>query len=482
MQLAKSTTPKKINGLYLKPAALSVILVAFFSFFSGTITMAQDNSPYTRYGIGDLVPSTNINTRGMGGISAAYIDNYGLSINFNNPASYSHFIAAKEAKSNKVTSGRAILDIGMNFESRTLREQNNPTKFVASNALFSHVQVGVPLKKNWGMSFGLRPVSRISYKIAQRERLFDPGTGQPIDSAYTEYTGDGGSYLASFGTGFKIFNKQTAKGEDKQSLSIGFNAGYLFGKKDYSTRRTLLNDTVEYYRGNFENRTTFGNLYFNGGLVYRTMLNETKRQFLTIGAYGNWGQKLNGKQDIIRETYFVDVTQGNLQLDSVSIKSDIKGTIDYPASYTIGFTYEKEAQPKEAGWLIGVDFSQQNWSDYRFYGQSDFVANKWELRVGTQLRPAPKRNYFSNVAYRAGFFIGPDYIKVDKKLPVFGATLGLGLPLAQSRQAPGQATVINMAFEFIKRGNNDNLLKENLFRFSLGFSLSDVWFVKRKYD
>jgi hypothetical protein len=98
------------------------------------------------------------------------------------------------------------------------------------------------------------------------------------------------------------------------------------------------------------------------------------------------------------------------------------------------------------------------------------------------LRPVPKRNYFSNVAYRAGFFIGPDYIKVDKKLPVFGATLGLGLPLAQSRQAPGQATVINMAFEFIKRGNNDNLLKENLFRFSLGFSLSDVWFVKRKYD
>ncbi len=165
MQLAKSTTPKKINGLYLKPAALSVILGAFFSVFSGTITMAQDNSPYTRYGIGDLVPSTNINTRGMGGISAAYIDNYGLSINFNNPASYSHFIAAKEAKSNKVTSGRAILDIGMNFESRTLREQNNPTKFVASNALFSHVQVGVPLKKNWGISFGLRPVSSISYKI-----------------------------------------------------------------------------------------------------------------------------------------------------------------------------------------------------------------------------------------------------------------------------------------------------------------------------
>ena len=36
----------------------------------------QDNSPYSRYGIGDLVPQTNIFTRGMGGLSAAYIDNF----------------------------------------------------------------------------------------------------------------------------------------------------------------------------------------------------------------------------------------------------------------------------------------------------------------------------------------------------------------------------------------------------------------------
>ena len=54
--------------------------------------------------------------------------------------------------------------------------------------------------------------------------------------------------------------------------------------------------------------------------------------------------------------------------------------------------------------------------------------------------------------------------------------------MAISRQAPNQATFINLAIEYVKRGNNDNQLKENLFRFSLGFSLSDIWFIKRKYE
>ena len=86
------------------------------------------------------------------------------------------------------------------------------------------------------------------------------------------------------------------------------------------------------------------------------------------------------------------------------------------------------------------------------------------------------------MAYRAGFFTGPDYIKVGKELKQWGASFGLGLPLGVSRQAPTQATIVNVAFEYIKRGNDDNILKESLFRFSLGFSLSDLWFIKRKYD
>ena len=475
MQLVKSITPKRIKTLHCFNLT---ILVLFFTAFQPVFS--QDNSPYSRYGIGDLVPPTQVTSRGLGGISAGYTDF--LSINFSNPASYSSFQTLLEAKSKKLVSGRAILDVGLNFENRTLKEPSPAKKFTASNALVSYVQVGVPLKNNWGLSFGLRPVSRISYNIISNQRLKDPLTGLPIDSASTSYKGDGGAYLASVGTGFSLFER-IRKGGQTEKLSIGLNGGYFFGGKDYSTRRTLINDSVDYYQANYETKTNFGGLYFNAGLQYRIPVDSAKKISLTIGAYGNWGQQVSATQDIIRETYYYDDNSGNLRLDSVSDRRDVKGKISIPSSYTVGFVLQKSAVVnKEGGWLFGVDFTKQNWSQYRFYGQVDSVRNSWQVKVGAQLNPIPKRNYFSNVAYRFGFNIGPDYVKVKNDLPQFGASFGMGLPVAISRQAPNQVTIVNMAFEYGKRGNNDNLLRESMFRFSLGFSLSDFWFIKRKYE
>ena len=472
MPLAKLITPKKINLLGVFRTSLSLILIAFFF-----PAFSQDNSPYTRYGLGDIVPNTNINARGMGGISAGFSDP--LSINFNNPASYGSFFAVREAKSKKLRYGRAILDLGVNIENRTLID---PTKtgsnFKASNILFSHLQVGVPLRQNWGLSFGLRPVSRISYKISRSERLYDPNSGLPIDSSVTLNQGDGGSYLAAVGIGHRFMLSE------KQNISFGGNVGYMFGKKDYSARRTLINDTVQYNSGNFQTKTTFGNLYFNLGMQYQAQIDSAT--LFTFGVFGNLSRKLNGTQDLVRETYFYDANAGNVRIDSVYEKTGVKGTVELPSSFTAGLTLHRVPRLKKGGWLIGVDFSQTNWEKYRFYGQSDSVQNKWELRVGGEIRPsisAGRKSYFGNVAYRFGFFFGPDYVKVKEKLPVLGLTAGLGLPLpSYNRQSPGQATMINLAFEYIKRGNNSNLLKENMFRISLGFSLSDFWFVRKQYE
>jgi hypothetical protein len=473
MQLVKLITPKKINALRGVHVAFVILtLTAFSPVFS------QDNSPYSRFGIGDLVPNTNIGTRAMGGISAAYNDAY--SINFNNPASYSTFQAWKEKKSSKLYTGRAILDIGLNIENRTLKEPTNPEKFTVSNALFSYVQIGVPLRNRWGLSFGLRPVSRISYKILTRERLLSPvAPFNSIDSAVTQYEGSGGSYLASIGTGFTVYHKEKQGMEER--LSVGINGGYFFGTKDYSTRRAFANDTVQYYKANYETKANYGNLYFNAGMQFNTPVN--KKMMFTIGAHGNWGQKLNARQDILRETYDFDETSGYFRIDSIYDETDVKGKIEMPASYTVGVTLQKYAvAAKEGGWIVGIDFLQQNWDKYRYYGQADAVQNKWEVRAGAQINPVPKKNYLSNIGYRFGFFTGSDYVKTGQKLNQTGGTFGLALPLANYSRLSQQATIINLAFEYIKRGNNNNLLSENLFRISAGFSLSDIWFGKRKYE
>lgn len=468
MLSVKLIISKKSHTLSNKRLALHSLFSVSFVVLIVVMGYGQDNSPYSRYGLGDLVPSTNIINRGMGGISAAYSDP--LSINFNNPATYSSFIARKEENSKKISYGRVLLDVGINFENRTLRTANPPKKFTASNALFSYVQVGVPVRNNWGLSFGLKPITRISYKILRNQYLRDPNTGQGIDSSLTEFTGNGGTYLASIGTGVAIKN-----------FSIGGTFGYLFGNKEFATKRALLSDSVSYNNGNHTTKTSFGNIYFNGGAQYKIKFSELRS--LKLGAYGSLKNTMNASQDIINETFIRNGENGDIRLDSVSEQKNIKGEVVYPSNYGVGLVYEKAGSQKEGGWLVGVDYIQNKWSDYRFYGATDAVQDNWEVKFGGQIRPKPSSNYWSNVAYRAGFSFGPDYIKVQNELPQYGITMGLGLPLANyNRLSPDQFSMINVALEYKKRGDNNNLLKENVFRVSIGLSFSDIWFRKRKYE
>ncbi|MDB5205413.1 MAG: hypothetical protein JWR72_488 [Flavisolibacter sp.] len=459
MQLAKITSLNKHRIIFLSTF-----------FLCGAAVKAQDNSPYSRYGLGNEFPRTNVVNRGMGGVSAGYIDV--TSVNYNNPASYAKFQAYMEQRSGKVSSARVILDVGVDFTSRKLTQPNTANSFRASDALFSHVYVGIPIRKNWGLAFGIRPLTRISYDIFRTERLFNPNPpGGSIDSAITQFTGTGGSFLPTIGTGF---------GNDH--LSVGFNVGYLFGKKELVTRRALINDTVEYAASNHTTNTTFGNVFFDAGAQYTVDL--TKRSLLRFGASGNWKQTINGSQDILRQTYVRNSTGQELQVDSVFNTTGVAGKIIYPASYTAGVYYEKGPGEKTRGFSLGLDYVTSKWDSYRFFEAKDFVQNSWEVRMGGQLTPvAQAASYGQAITYRFGAFAGTDYVKADNNnLPVYGLSFGVGLPIRPSRQSPNQFSIVNLAVEYTKRGNEQNKIKEDLIRFSLGFNFTDLWFGKRKYD
>jgi hypothetical protein len=448
----------------------NLLIVCVLQLITCSFLFGQENSPYSRYGLGDIAPSTNIVNRGMGGVSAAFADPF--SINFTNPASYSQFLSYIEERSKKTASARVLFDVGINYTSHTLREGNAPEKFTSSDILFSYLQVGVPVKKNWGLNFGLRQVTKIYYKINHFDRLYDPITGLNIDSAVTNYNGDGGAFLGSLGTGVAIRN-----------FSIGFNFGYLFGKKQFGTKRVFADDSVAYNPSNYNNQASFGDIYGNAGVQYK--MNVSQKLLLRLGAYGNLKHSINAQDDILRQTY-VSTLNGDQQLDSVYSEKGVKGKIIYPSGYGLGFVIEKKPDlqnNKYGNWLLGVDYVRNNWSQYRFYGEADSVQDAWQFRVGGQIRPEPKKNYFSNVTYRAGFFIGQDYVHVVDKLPLLGLSFGMGLPLPNYNSlARGQASVLNLTFEYVKRGNNTNLLKDNIFRISAGLSFSDLWFNKRKYE
>lgn len=406
-----------------------------------------ENSPYSRYGLGDILPSQNILNRGMGGVSAAYSDFH--TVNFLNPASYSKL---------KYTT----LDFGVEVDNRTLRALDPPRKFSSSSPIISYLQLGIPLamKKDWGMNIGLRPLSRVGYKIERNERV--PG----IDSMNTLFEGNGGAYEVYTGTGFGIKN-----------FSAGVNVGYLFGSKNYSTRKSFIPDSsdVFYYQSNHETSANYNGLLLNAGIQYIAKLNKTT--VLRLGAYGNLKKSLNASKHVVRGTFQYNSTTGAIDsIDMASNERDIEGKVEYPSSFGAGFMFDKPGK-----WMFGADLTLTNWDDYRFFGEKDQVQNSWLLHAGGQIIPKPGKNYLSYVAYRAGFSYGKDYIKIDKDLPVWGFSAGASFPMRKAAYT-NQYSMINLGLEFGQRGNKENLVRESFFRFSVGLSLSDLWFVKRKYD
>ena len=427
---------------------------------------AQENSPYSRYGLGDILPNQSIPNRGMGGISAGYVDydkRFDLkgiypksqNVNFVNPASYAKL---------RITS----FNLGFEIDSRTLRSPSQADKFSASSANISYLQLGVPLsrKRQIGMNFGLRPLTRINYKIltAERHSYNDPAI--PADSIQNLYEGTGGTYEAFAGIG-KAF----------KNLSIGVNVGYFFGTKDYSTRKIILNDTVLHYKSNYETKTHFGGFLINAGVQYEANLSSKMK--LVLGAYGNLRQTFTGHQDIVRETFNYDAAGATTPIDTVEAKKDVAGKIEYPSNLGFGFTLERQDK-----WMVGADFSTTSWTDYTFFGVHDLLRNSWTVRVGGQFTPdaLAQKGYWNHVHYRAGFNFGPDYIKADgNDLNQFGISLGAGLPVRKNPYT-NQFTFVNIGLEYGKRGNNTNLLRENMFRITVGFTLSDLWFIKKKYN
>lgn len=460
MHLAKPTT-----------AALKRTFGLIAASFITSLTMAQENSPYSRYGIGDISPNQNMVNRAMGGIAAGYSDFQ--SINFVNPASLPNLRTT-------------VFDLGANIDIRNLKSNTTPEKFKSVNTYISYLQIGFPLASQkmqrkgnfWGLSFGLRPITRINYKVEKNERLSN------IDSLNTLFEGNGGITQANISTGIKLKN-----------FSLGVSTGYAFGSKDYSTRLNFVNDTVVYYKSNTATKTQFGGMFLDLGVQYEIKFNKSdsanpaksRAGILRLGAYTKLRQNLSATRDNIAETFAYDGSGGTYTIDTVSSVLGARGKINIPATYGAGFTYAN------SNWLWGADVEMTNWTDYRYYGQKDAVQNTYTIRVGAQYFPAkfntPASRYWNFVKYRAGFYYGNDYIKLDdKNRTAYAFTFGAGMPLTKIQRNYYEAArdgdvTLNAGVELGARGNKQSQgLREGTLRFNIGINMSARWFTRYKYD
>lgn len=437
---------------------------------------AQINSPFSRYGVGnEIYNSQNAANQGMGGFTTAYTPNmngaFGQSINFNNPATYGGIYMT-------------TFDVGLNLSNTTLK-RNTPTGKEKNNYLApNYIVIGAPISKakKIGFAFGLRPLTQINYSVDTV--AFSDKIG---DSIYNNFKGEGGINQLFIGVG-----------KSWKNISIGMNTGYNFGRKKISEVKSILynSDSTYYYQTLSSTNTSFGGVFLNLGVQGEVPLSsktnsvtKDKSEYsFSFGATYTLDQSLRGKQDVLRATgTYTGVNEQGI--DTALLQSDISGRVELPSLMNVGIALHKKITTVRGTydqWVLGVELNQSNWKDrYKFYGNSDFVRNATMLRVGAQLTPNPYayESYWSTVTYRLGLYTGNDYINLNNNgLKVNALTMGLGMPIRKYRSYDYQFTLLNLALQMGQRGGNAINFKENFIQFTVGYSLSDVWFNKRKYD
>lgn len=428
-------------------ATMLLLIISVFPAWS-------QNSPLSQFGLGHSRNIQNIANGGMGGVSQAYSD--GQTINFLNPASYADL---------QLTT----LDVALEGGSSRVRDQDTGI-FKSGYGTLSYLQLGVPLKKGggWGLTFGLTPLTRIDYNIQHNDSL--KGINEPVSYLYQ---GNGGAYKAFVGTGFRI-----------KGFRFGINAGYLFGSKDQSIEALYPPDSIALFNSNTRQRTGFGGFFWDAGLQVHIKLGKKLR--LELGGSGGLQQDLQANRDYLVETFYYSgdpANQSPQNQDTAYYKTGEKGNITYPGHYAFGFLLRNVNG--NGKWMLGADYQSSQWSQYRYFGSKDSLQDSWTLRMGLQYVPTTdplNTSYWKMVAYRIGFYTGQDQLRyAGTDMNKFAFTLGFGFPIRNFMRT-GQYTLINTAFEFGKLGGESNILSENFFKLSVGFTLSDIWFVKRKYQ
>jgi hypothetical protein len=445
-----------------------------FAIFLATALTAfaqpKDNSPYSRLGIGDLTDQFFAAQGGMGGLGAAFYDDYHM--NIANPASLARL---KEA----------AFEVGLYSEYNVLTDATGQNEQLKTwNGNLRYLSLGFPLKNpinevldqkkkkvRWGMNFTLLPYSNVNYNI---QTLTDQAIGDTLTSVNFSNQGSGGTYKIMWGNAVNIKN-----------FSAGINLGYFFGKIENDKIVTF--PDLQFSNDNFfTDDFLVGGFTWNLGVQYDHVL-ATKEdsnvpiEFITIGLSGNSRNKFNLTRNRFWSTR--NSTIGTLDtILSVSGSETTENTGYLPGEVAIGVMYTKVNKMR-----FGVDFKFQSWSEYI----NDLVAaadsdrdnvNVWRLGIGGEYVPDARsyNKYLKKVRYRFGAFYSKDPRSIqDDHLLKYGATVGFGLPVILPQ---GKKSFVNLAFELGQIGLADALTR-TYFKINLGFTLNDnTWFFKRKFN
>ena len=420
------------------------------------------NSPYSRFGIGDLIPEQFAASVGMGGLSAAYQPS--INLNLVNPASYGSLRVAS-------------FQVGLRGGNTQLTDARGREGSVWAGNLNS-LALGFPLRNpnnaifdgktklfRMGMAFALTPYSRSNYDLQSVNT--SPATGESITETFV---GTGSTYRLQGGWGFNYKN-----------WSGGFNLGYFFGSLDNRREVFFNEDAGNAFNADFVDEISFGGGHYRLGAQYRLFLGdpdpnaaegvESRRESLVFGVYGN------GNTNFTANATQTDLGRGfTVGTDTVFLAEDAERAGKLAGTVGFGVHYERLNKLR-----LGFEYVHSGWQDYLNEARPETLKNSYRLAAGVEYIPnlASYNRYRDRIHYRAGAFYGTDPRGGTTELTEFGISVGAGLPIQRRNQA---TSFVDLALE-VGRFGNEELLQQNYVRLSVGFSLNDnSWFLNRKFN
>lgn len=423
-----------------------ILCVLLFTISSGLL-MAQNNtnSPYTRYGYGQLSDQAFGNSKGMGGVAYGLRDSW--QINAANPASYT-----------AVDSLTFLFDGGVSLQNANLSDKSVNTKINAKNSSVDYVAMQFRLHKRLGVTAGLLPYSNVGYNIVDSRK-------DNADNIYgVVHYGDGGLHQAFMGLGFKVLN----------NLSVGVNASYLWG--DITKGTGVRFSDLNIYQYTREEGLSVSDIKFDVGAQYTHVLD--KKNTLTLGAVFSPKHNLHNEAYLLTRKYTED-SKGNTA-DQIVDKKDISATFGLPMTIGAGLAYQHDKR-----WTVAADYTFQKWTDVKYMDVNTF-ANQSKIALGAEYKPnSTGRSYFSHVKYRFGGYYSTPYYKVENKTTgaysracsEYGLSAGVALPV------PGVRSLVNISAQYINvSGKKSSMLDEKYLRLCIGITFNERWFFKRKVN
>ena len=407
-------------------------------------TMAQSgsNSPYSRYGFGQLSDQGFGNSKAMGGI--AYGLRNGYQINAANPASYT-----------AVDSLTFLFDFGMSLQNANFKE--NDVKTNAKNSTIDYIAMQFRLWERMGMTVGFLPYSIVGYNMNQVKSISTDEYGNPINSLST-YSGDGSLQQVFAGLGFKVF----------ENLSVGANFSYLYGDITHLVNTTFSNPNA--HSSVRSEKIEISDYKLDFGLQYTHIFDQKHK--INLGAVYSLGHDLNGNGYNSKETY-----QSGSTIPMTQTVDTLKNAFSLPHSFGVGATYVYNNRL-----TVGVDYTFQKWEEVKFFNEKKNFQNRSKISMGAEFLPNPiSRNYLNRIRYRMGAYYSDPYIKVNGQEGAreYGVSLGFGLPLEvfQGR------SILNLSGQYVKVSPKaKGMLEENYLRINIGLTFNDRWFMKWKVE